>query len=102
MFIGNFEWVDLESQQLRKTIHGAKLEFPGSGNFISSFGRTFLLLLKHLKVLLMAGLVGDVQKPGQKTAARLRAASLAKKSANQRVTISNPHTVNNQVNSANL
>ena len=31
MFIGNFEWVDLESQQLRKTIHGAKLEFPGSG-----------------------------------------------------------------------
>ena len=50
----------------------------------------------------MAGLVGDVQKLGQKTAARSRAASLAKKSANQRVTISNPHNENNQVNSANL
>ena len=42
----------------------------------------------------MAGLVGHVQKPGQKTAARSRAANLAKKSANQRVTISNLHTEN--------
>ena len=50
----------------------------------------------------MAGLVGHVQKPGQKTAARSRAANLAKKSANQRVTISNLHIENKQVNSANL
>ena len=50
----------------------------------------------------MAGLAGDVQKPGQKTAASSRsksmAASLGKKSASQRVRTIHPHTANNQVN----
>lgn len=41
----------------------------------------FLLLLRQLKELVMAGLAGDVQKPGQKTAVRSKAASLGKKSA---------------------
>ena len=71
-------------------------------NSISPFGWTFLLLLRQLKGLVMAGLAGDVQKPGQKTAARSKAASLGKKSASQRVKTSHPHTENNQVNSANL
>ena len=53
----------------------------------------------------MVGLAGDVQKLGQKTVARSKAASLAKKSArsaSQRVTTSHPNTENHQVNSANL
>ena len=61
-----------------------------------------LFLLRKLKGLLMAGLAGDVQKPGKKTAARSKEASLAKKSASQRVTTSHPNTENHQVNSANL
>ena len=40
----------------------------------------FLLLPRQLKELLVVGLVGDVQKPGQKTAA-----SFEKKSASERV-----------------
>ena len=48
--------------------------------------------------LVMAGLAGDVQKPGR----RSKAASLGKKSASQRVKTSRPRTENNQVNSANL
>ena len=50
----------------------------------------------------MVGLACDVQKLGQKTAARSKAASLAKKSASQRVTTSRPNTENHQVNTANL
>ena len=62
----------------------------------------FLLLLRQLKGLLMAGLAGDVQKPSQKTAGRSKAASLAQKSASQRLTTNHPNTENHQVNSANL
>ena len=50
----------------------------------------------------MVGLACDVQKFGQKTAARLKAVSLAKKSASQRVTTSHLNTENHQVNGANL
>ena len=50
----------------------------------------------------MAGLASEVQTPGQKPAARLKAASFAKKSASQRVTTNHPHTENNHVNSANF
>ena len=47
-------------------------------NSISPFGCTFLLLLRQLKGLLMAVLAGDIQKPGQKTAAWSKAASVEK------------------------
>ena len=67
-------------------------------------GRTFLLLLRQLKGLLMVGLAGDVQKPGKKTSARSnrRQRVLRKNLQAQRVTISHPNTENHQVNSANL
>ena len=45
-------------------------------NSISPFCCTFLLLLRQLKGLLMAVLAGDIQKPGQKTAAWSKAASV--------------------------
>jgi len=61
-----------------------------------------LLLLRQLKGLVMVGLAGHVQKPGQKTAARLKAASLGKTSVSERVERSHPHTENNHVNGANL
>ena len=57
---------------------------------ISPFGWPFSLLLRQLMGLLIAGLAGDVHKPGQKTAARSKAASLKKKSASQRAKTSHP------------